>query len=138
MIERELLVANRLGLHARASARLVQVLSGFRCNATLIAKGREVNAKSIMGVMLLAAGPGTTVLLRVDGGAGVLVLTDLYGATPSNLAAKVAQLGTSVRRVSAVNLPMLLRIMNYAELDLDELPAVAAAGARNGVIQDDA
>jgi PTS system ascorbate-specific IIA component len=58
----------------------------------------------------------------VDGGAGVLVLTDLYGATPSNLAAKVAQLGTSVRRISAVNLPMLLRIMNYAELDLDELP----------------
>ena len=67
MIERELDVTNRLGLHARASARLVQVLSGFRCNATLSAKGREVNAKSIMGVMLLAAGPGTAVLLRVDG-----------------------------------------------------------------------
>ena len=67
MIERELDVSNRLGLHARASARLVQVLSGYRCNATLSAKGREVNAKSIMGVMLLAAGPGTTVLLRVDG-----------------------------------------------------------------------
>jgi len=67
MIERELAVSNRLGLHARASAKLVQVLSGFRCSATLAAKGREVNAKSIMGVMLLAAGPGTTVLLRVDG-----------------------------------------------------------------------
>jgi phosphocarrier protein HPr len=67
VIERELAVCNRLGLHARASARLVQVLSGFRANATLTAKGREVNAKSIMGVMLLAAGPGTTVLLRVDG-----------------------------------------------------------------------
>ena len=67
MIERELTVSNRLGLHARASAKLVQVLSGFRCSATLAAKGREVNAKSIMGVMLLAAGPGTTVLLRVDG-----------------------------------------------------------------------
>ena len=67
MIERELTVSNRLGLHARASARLVQVLSGFRCGATLAAKGREVNAKSIMGVMLLAAGPGTTVLVRVDG-----------------------------------------------------------------------
>jgi phosphocarrier protein len=67
MIERELTVANRLGLHARATAKLVQVLSGFRCNATLSAKGREVNAKSIMGVMLLAAGQGTTVLLRVDG-----------------------------------------------------------------------
>ena len=67
MIERELAVSNRLGLHARASAKLVQVLSGFRCSATLAAKGREVNAKSIMGVMLLAAGPGTTVLVRVDG-----------------------------------------------------------------------
>ena len=67
MIERELLVANRLGLHARATARLVQVLSAFRSSATLSAKGREVNAKSIMGVMLLAAGKGTPVLLRVDG-----------------------------------------------------------------------
>ena len=67
MIERELAVSNRLGLHARASAKLVQVLSGFRCSATLAAKGREVNAKSIMGVMLLAAGVGSSVLLRVDG-----------------------------------------------------------------------
>jgi phosphocarrier protein len=67
MIERELLVGNRLGLHARATARLVQLLSGYQCNATLAAKGREVNAKSIMGVMLLAAGPGTVVVLRVDG-----------------------------------------------------------------------
>jgi PTS system ascorbate-specific IIA component len=77
-------------------------------------------------------------LRRVDDGQGVLVLTDLYGATPSNLAAQLARLGTPVRRVSALNLPMLLRVMNYAELDLDELPAVAAAGARNGVIHDDA
>ncbi|AWV06549.1 PTS sugar transporter subunit IIA [Marilutibacter maris] len=77
-------------------------------------------------------------LRRVDGGDGVLVLTDVYGATPSNLAARVARLGTPVRRVSSLNLPMLLRVMNYAELGLDELPAIAAAGARNGVILDDA
>ena len=77
-------------------------------------------------------------LRRVDGGQGVLVLTDLYGASPSNLAAKLARIGTPVRRVSALSLPMLLRVMNYADLDLDALPAVAAAGARNGVIQDDA
>ena len=77
-------------------------------------------------------------LRLVDSGSGVLVLTDLYGATPSNLAAKLARLGTPVRRVSALSLPMLLRVMNYAELELDELPAVAAAGARNGVICDDA
>ncbi|MGV8930862.1 MAG: HPr family phosphocarrier protein [Luteimonas sp.] len=67
MIERELLIANKLGLHARATAKLVQILAGYRCNATLTAKGREVNAKSIMGVMLLAAGQGTPVVLRVEG-----------------------------------------------------------------------
>jgi phosphocarrier protein HPr len=67
MLERELTVSNRLGLHARATAKLVQLLSGFRCNATLAAKGREVNAKSIMGVMLLAAGQGTPVMVRLEG-----------------------------------------------------------------------
>jgi len=77
-------------------------------------------------------------LRRVDGGQGVLVLVDLYGATPSNLAARLSRIGTPVRRVSALSLPMLLRVMNYAEMDLDELPNVAAAGARNGVIHDDA
>ncbi len=67
MLEKELMVSNRLGLHARATAKLVQVLSAFRSNATLVAKGREVNAKSIMGVMLLAAAQGTPVTVRVDG-----------------------------------------------------------------------
>ena len=75
---------------------------------------------------------------RVDGGNGVLILTDLYGATPSNLAARLARLGTPVRRVSALSLPMLLRVMNYPEQGLDELPATAAAGTRNGAIIDDA
>jgi phosphocarrier protein HPr len=67
MIERDLVVSNRLGLHARATAKLVQLLSSFKSSATLTAKGREINAKSIMGVMLLAAGQGTQVKLRVDG-----------------------------------------------------------------------
>lgn len=67
MIERELTVGNRLGLHARASAKLVQLLSGFRAQAVLVGRNREVNAKSIMGVLLLAAVPGSTVRLRLDG-----------------------------------------------------------------------
>jgi phosphocarrier protein len=54
-------------LHAQASAKVVQALTGFRSQAFLLAKGREVNAKSIMGVMLLAAGPGTTIKARVNG-----------------------------------------------------------------------
>ena len=67
MLERELTVTNRLGRHARATAKLVQTLSAFNAHATLVAKGREVNAKSIMGVMLLAAGQGTPVTVRTDG-----------------------------------------------------------------------
>lgn len=77
-------------------------------------------------------------LRRADRGGGVLMLADLYGASPSNLAARMAQLGTPVRRVSALSLPMLLRVLNYAELDLDALQAVAAVGGRNGVLLDDA
>jgi mannose PTS system EIIA component len=75
---------------------------------------------------------------RVDSGEGVLVLTDLYGASPSNLAGQLARLGTPVRRVSALSLPMLLRVLNYPEQHLSELPATAAAGTRNGAIVDDA
>ncbi len=67
MLERELTLSNRLGLHARATAKLVQELSAFRSDAVLSARGRQVNAKSIMGVMLLAAGQGTPVTVRIDG-----------------------------------------------------------------------
>lgn len=67
MLERPIPVINRLGLHARASAKLVQLLASFKSQATLIGGGREVNAKSIMGVLLLAAGQGSSVTLRLDG-----------------------------------------------------------------------
>lgn len=77
-------------------------------------------------------------LRRVDSGDGVLVLTDMYGASPSNLAGQLAYLGTPVRRVAGAGLPMLLRALNYADLPLDELARAAAAGGRNGVVADDA
>ena len=67
MIEREITVTNKLGLHARASAKLVQTMAGFRSSAKLAAKGREVDAKSIMVVMMLAAGQGAVVLMRTEG-----------------------------------------------------------------------
>lgn len=67
MLERELTVANRLGLHARAAAKLVQVLSSFKSQVTLLGRGREVNAKSIMGVLLLAAAPGSVLVMRAEG-----------------------------------------------------------------------
>lgn len=81
MIEREIAVTNKLGLHARASAKLVQLLSGYRSSAKMCAKGREIDAKSIMGVMMLAAGQGSTVLMRIDGedeAAAMAAVIDLF------------------------------------------------------------
>jgi phosphocarrier protein HPr len=67
MLERDIVVSNRLGLHARASAKLVQLVAGFKSTVWLISKGREVNAQSIMGVMMLAAGMGTALSVRAEG-----------------------------------------------------------------------
>lgn len=67
MLEHEITITNPTGLHAQASAKLVQVLAAFKSQVTLSGKGREVNAKSIMGVMLLAAGPGTVLKVKING-----------------------------------------------------------------------
>lgn len=77
-------------------------------------------------------------LRRVESGAGVLLLTDLYGASPARLAAQLCHLGTPARRVSGLSLPMLLRVLNYAEQPLDELARTAASGGRHAIIQDEA
>jgi PTS system mannose-specific IIA component len=121
--------------HPDIGAPLIAVATQLLRRLPLRVEAFEVPFDGDPDALLPAA---SAALRRVDGGQGVLVLTDLYGATPSNLAAKAARLGTPVRRVSGVSLPMLLRVMNYADLDLEELPAVAAAGARNGTLVDDA
>ncbi len=64
---REVEIINKLGLHARASAKLTQTASNFACNVWLERNGRKVNAKSIMGVMMLAAARGATVTIETDG-----------------------------------------------------------------------
>lgn len=60
-------IINKLGLHARAAARFVQAASGFDSDITLIHKGRRVSGKSIMGVMMLAAGNGSCIEIEADG-----------------------------------------------------------------------
>jgi phosphocarrier protein HPr len=67
MPSQEAEIVNKLGLHARASAKLTQLASGFQCDIWLSRSGRRVNAKSIMGVMMLAAGKGATVLVEAEG-----------------------------------------------------------------------
>jgi len=73
-------------------------------------------------------------LIRLlDGGDGVLVLTDCYGSTPSNIAAQLAR-NHRITVIAGVNLPMLLRIFNYPGLKLWELAEKARAGGKNGIM----
>lgn len=67
MPSREVEIVNKLGLHARASAKLTQLASEFQSEIWLSRSGRRVNAKSIMGVMMLAAGKGSTILVEASG-----------------------------------------------------------------------
>lgn len=67
MQTQEITIVNKLGLHARASAKLTKVAGSFDCDVWMSKGSRRVNAKSIMGVMMLAAGLGSQVLLETDG-----------------------------------------------------------------------
>ena len=67
MQRREVEIVNKLGLHARASAKLTQMAAKFQCDVAMARNNRKVNAKSIMGVMMLAAGKGAKVTIETDG-----------------------------------------------------------------------
>jgi phosphocarrier protein HPr len=67
LIERETEIVNRLGLHARAAAKLVQTAGQFQSRVTVEKDGEEVDAKSILGVLLLAAAQGCTITIRSEG-----------------------------------------------------------------------
>ena len=67
MVEKEIIISNKLGLHARAAAKLVQLCARFSSPVFLHCRGKEINGKSILGVMMLAAGIGSTVELETDG-----------------------------------------------------------------------
>ena len=67
MLQQEAEIINKLGLHARASARLTQLAGQFQSSIWLIRSGKRVNAKSIMGVMMLAAAKGSTIAIEIDG-----------------------------------------------------------------------
>ena len=67
MIQQELEIINKLGLHARASAKFTQLAARYKSDVWLTRNGRRINAKSIMGVMMLAAGRGSRVVIETDG-----------------------------------------------------------------------
>jgi len=76
------------------------------------------------------------VVTALDQGDGVLILTDLFGSTPSNVAQKI-QNCQSIRMVSGLNLPMLIRVMNYPRLNLAQLVEKARTGGQCGIIECD-
>ncbi|HJV71292.1 HPr family phosphocarrier protein [Ideonella sp.] len=67
MIRRTVTISNKLGLHARASAKLTKLAGGYQCEVFMTRSGRRVNAKSIMGVMMLAAGMGSEIEIETEG-----------------------------------------------------------------------
>ena len=80
MLEQEYVIVNKLGLHARASALLVKTASRFTSEIKIAREGVEVNGKSIMGIMMLAAGKGTVITVSVvgdDEAAAMVTLGDL-------------------------------------------------------------
>jgi phosphocarrier protein len=80
MLQREAEIINKLGLHARASARLTQLAGQFKSDIWLTRNGKRVNAKSIMGVMMLAAAKGTIIAIEIEGpdeDAAMQALTEL-------------------------------------------------------------
>lgn len=75
--ERRFRIVNKLGLHARAAAKLVQTANRFKCDISLEREGQNVNGKSIMGVLMLAAAQGSEVVVRTDGADGQAALAAL-------------------------------------------------------------
>lgn len=73
-------------------------------------------------------------IAELDQGQGVLILTDLYGSTPGNIACSLLTINNT-RLVAGINLPMLVRTLNYSELTLDELVSKAESGGKDGIIQ---
>lgn len=114
----------------------------------LISAARHVMPKLPMGVNAVEIPPESDPdVMRaltahhareLDHGDGVLVLADLYGATPCNIGLSLADLGVHLRCVSGLNLPMLLRVLNYPDRPLDELAQIAASGGRGGIFIDHA
>ncbi len=79
MQQREIEIVNKLGLHARASAKLTQLAGQFTAEVWITREGRKVNAKSIMGVMMLAAAKGSSIAIETDGPDEDQAMTALIG-----------------------------------------------------------
>ena len=90
MQQRDVEIVNKLGLHARPSAKLTQLASSFKSQVFMSRNGRRINAKSIMGVMMLAAAKGSTVTLETDGDDEVQAIDALAALIESGFGEELA------------------------------------------------
>jgi PTS system ascorbate-specific IIA component len=121
--------------HAGLGKALLQAAQQLNGVATPTIVTHDIHIELDNNAQLIAA---SAAFRKVENPAGVLILVDSPGGIADKTAAQLAQFGTPVHRVSGLSLPMLLRVMHYAEQDLDELARTAAAGGRNGVVIDHA
>lgn len=121
--------------HAGVGKALLQAAQHINGVTTLSVVTHDIQIELDNNAQLIAA---SAAFRKVENPEGVLILVDSPGGIADKTAAQLAQFGTPARRVSGLSLPMLLRVMHYAEQDLDELARTAAAGGRNGVVIDHA
>ena len=103
------------------------MLGGCPLNAKLLMASRDSDPTELSGL-------AKDYIHTLDDGDGVLVLTDQYGSTPSNIATKLKH-ETNIRIVAGLNLSMLIRVLNYPDLDLDQLVEKALSGGRDGILE---
>ena len=117
--------------HGQLAEQLIQIAtSTFGGVAPLQCKSLSVSQTCDPD---LVAAANTDMIVKLDQGDGVLIFTDAYGSTPSNIANRLAAIGTS-KVIAGVNLPMLLRVLNYPEQSLNELSTIAFTGGQDGII----
>jgi PTS system mannose-specific IIA component len=119
-----LITHNRLGTQLLQTA--MSILGETPINVAAIDVPGDCNPEEVLQQAAAACE-------QLDQGGGVLILTDLYGSTPSNIAARLLD-DHNVLIISGVNVPMLIRILNYPSCTLEELGSRALTGAREGVV----
>ena len=117
-------------MHGSLGDDMLNAVKEILCGCPLSAASMPVTADCDPDRLLDKAG---ALCDELDDGSGVLILTDLYGSTPSNIANRLIDTHNA-RVISGANLPMLLRILNYPDMDLEALCAKAADGARDGIV----
>lgn len=129
MTARNTSVGVLLVTHGKMGHYLLDTLHDMIGELPLAADVLEVRRVQDPNVLLRQ---GARMIERLDGGKGVLILTDAFGSTPSNIASRLHVKGRTLV-VAGINLPMMVRIFNYPQLDLAGLAAAAVEGGQRGV-----